>query len=918
MTTNTGNEKFISEKSEIILFENTGVQFCDFLLDLSNDDEIGKFESNKFLLDTSDVNQNQPYDQRHVALCRKLKDLLGNDDSINADAKQYQNLVTQEEICESKTFYSIDLDSVLQAYEGKWFPLPFFKRLDDKHAFTPGGPINWVRGFFKKCVGEDNPDNKQKYHLVLAFDTQITENVDSDKLQLTPQQADVENNSSFTLCDDYKLINEFLNRTFVNEWTKQIWEGFAKKNEISRSQREKAESEMRYKCFYIVLLTLLKQPAFVHINDIKLGCFNKSSKERAIPVDLVLDVGNSRTCAMFRETHSGQNPFAFVYQLKIRSFEDPTVIYSDAFPSRVEFAVPSFANDLYCKQPEGVTSFQWASMVRTGFEAQHLSWALQGNEGLTGLSSPKRYLWDNTEEKSEWIINPSLTDGKQKLATSIPIADYIEDNGEAIFWEQGDSVFNPCYTRRSLMTFLLNEIIAHAYCTINSVCNRNTMPSKNAPRYIKSIIMTVPPGMPKQEIDIYKQCMKSAIGIYWKAMKWDTSDATECLFTSKTDIEAPEVLEKVWPVLPNLEVRWDEAICGQIVYLYNECATNFNSDFTQFFKLYSKNAQNNITIATVDIGGGTSDLVVNKFEVLVNEANSIVPTQLFRESFKVAGDDIMLDIINQFIIPSIVHHLKGLGLVEDFIVDVLSRKIGLTSQGTAQERNLKKILTLQLFEPLSLKILAEYERYGTDTFNPQRINNHTIRELLHERDIANEHLIHQKVDDYISAEFSEKLGNPFSILDVVLHVDFEKLHTSFATCKDFDICKKVFSCIGEVISAYHCDIVLITGRPSKFPGILACFRNCVGMPAERVIALHQYKIGEWYPLQRGGHITDPKSTASIGALICLLSKNLTNFHFKSRALDIKSCIKFLGQLDTDCTTLKNSNVFYENIYFDDD
>ncbi|EPN29993.1 virulence protein SrfB, partial [Pseudomonas syringae pv. actinidiae ICMP 19096] len=42
---------------------------------------------------------------------------------------------------------------------------------------------------------------------------------------------------------------------------------------------------------------------------------------------------------------------------------------------------------------------------------------------------------------------------------------------------------------------------------------------------------------------------------------------------------------------------------------------------------------------------------------------SIIPEQRFRDSFKVAGDDILLDIIQRFVLPALEQALKDFGVV---------------------------------------------------------------------------------------------------------------------------------------------------------------------------------------------------------------------------------------------------------------
>ena len=78
--------------------------------------------------------------------------------------------------------------------------------------------------------------------------------------------------------------------------------------------------------------------------------------------------------------------------------------------------------------------------------------------------------------------------------------------------------------------------------------------------------------------------------------------------------------------------------------LYNEIAYNYNGNVKNFFNAtsnrhWSLKNDKAITLATIDIGGGTTDLVINRYEPEQVNGNTLIPIQMFKESFKIAGDD---------------------------------------------------------------------------------------------------------------------------------------------------------------------------------------------------------------------------------------------------------------------------------------
>ena len=65
-------------------------------------------------------------------------------------------------------------------------------------------------------------------------------------------------------------------------------------------------------------------------------------------------------------------------------------------------------------------------------------------------------------------------------------------------------------------------------------------------------------------------------------------------------------------------IQWDEATCGQVVYLFNETQNNYGGrpeEFIAALQRPDKKEKDRITIATIDIGGGTTDLVINDYSL---------------------------------------------------------------------------------------------------------------------------------------------------------------------------------------------------------------------------------------------------------------------------------------------------------------
>ncbi|MFX5933734.1 virulence factor SrfB, partial [Acinetobacter baumannii] len=85
--------------------------------------------------------------------------------------------------------------------------------------------------------------------------------------------------------------------------------------------------------------------------------------------------------------------------------------------------------------------------------------------------------------------------------------------------------------------------------------------------------------------------------------------------------------------------------CTQIVYLYNEIAKKLELTPSDMFRLLGRRNFNGVSeklrIASMDIGGGTTDLMIVSYAVDPPGSDALAPVQNFREGFRKAGDDIL-------------------------------------------------------------------------------------------------------------------------------------------------------------------------------------------------------------------------------------------------------------------------------------
>ena len=111
----------------------------------------------------------------------------------------------------------------------------------------------------------------------------------------------------------------------------------------------------------------------------------------------MLDVGNSRTCGILIEPPPGERRLdpARSYPLEIRDLSRPEYLYSGLMESRVEFSEFLICEEKFLRRARRAGGFIWPSPVRIGPEALRLVAGDEGTETISGISCPKRYLWDD-------------------------------------------------------------------------------------------------------------------------------------------------------------------------------------------------------------------------------------------------------------------------------------------------------------------------------------------------------------------------------------------------------------------------------------------------------------------------------------------------------------------------------------------
>ncbi len=856
-------------KKTVALIPRSGIQFLDFGFKLD-----GAFRGNRAFLE---------------------EEVPGEGKVLHALASEEGELrhpITHQAVEPS---YTLNAQRALEPFLDAWVPAPFMRILGRDAAgrdVFDQGPSNWARIYVTELEPKAESTEKS-YRVVLAFDTEIDDRERAaDQPYLMPNVTDARGEESFGFSGQDDDVAWLVAESWVDQWLEEMFHDLMRRRDRNKRFRPEnlpyaLEHTARYLAFLGLIEKLCEFP--------KIRLIDNVSSERSyapIRVDLVIDVGNSRTCGILIESDpdgGGGLDLSKSFVLSLRDLSQPTLVHSLPFESRVEFSRPSFGKDGISRVSGRANAFYWPSLTRIGPEAVRLSVGSAGTEGATGMSSPKRYLWDRRPLNQVWRFRNPQADGAPDPQVSGPMLAFMTEDGDVLrqLKRSATAAIRPKFSRSSLFTFLMTEVILQALAAVNSAESRGRQRNSDIPRELRQIIMTVPPATPLAERRIMRDRVEGAVKLAWQAMGW--TDGRQ--FTP--------------PPEPNVQIAFDEATCTQIVYLYSEITQKLQRPAADLFAIMGKvrptfSRDPTLRIASIDIGGGTTDLMIITYATEARRA--IVPMQLFREGFKIAGDDILEAVVARQILGAIEGPLGEHGLPEarGFLRGLVGADRGGQSE---QDRQFRRRLVTQICVPAALALLREYE--ATRPFSEAPPRTFRLGDL-----------IGGEVNAAIAAEFDELVARAgaqgFRILDAPVTFEADAMAATVQS-----VIGPVLGDLSEVVHALDCDVLLISGRPSRLPVVLDLLLSRVPTRPDRIIPMHQYRVGKWYPFRDAfDRVDDPKSTVAVGALLCSLAEaQIDGFVLAKSKLQIKSTARYIGEMELS-GVIRNEALLFSDIDLD--
>ena len=554
------------------------------------------------------------------------------------------------------------------------------------------------------------------------------------------------------------------------------------------------------------------------------------------------------------------------------------------------------------------TLFDDLSMVRLGREGDDIAHVMRADGDIRiGLSSPKRYLW---ADDSSWLegANWHMADPADRCQTGTyaaplrgPYLRFVhEDDRDFLLSgrKPKDSEYatvaphKPRHAPRCMMTAALYEMLTQAYMYVNSHVYRSASGDSGRAREIRTMTLTFPSGMIEEEQKRLEAQAQKAINVF------------------------NQTLGKHQRVEPELNLSIDEASAVHLTYIWSELRL-LGQDPRLWFALLKQDRgapppkqeeepegpaatpaarrrtrpglrrpggparpakprpgasaeaesfgdpASEIRIACIDVGGGTTDLMIAKYNFESKIDDSIRGSVLHQDGIGLGGDQLVKRLLETIIVPTFA---DAIGLEDEDIQFLFGPEVPKNREFRAQRVSWIN----RLFVPLAQAYLNNAVDNVTDepishtdpeTVDPSVLD--SLQEIFDKLRGPGYYTVQQELDLYVSREEFEG----------VVHDVFDELI--------FDYCERIVE--------HNTDVVLLAGLPSKLDYIQRLVRTYVPLSPSRIVPMHQHYAGNWYPYQdekgrNPGVIVDPKSPVVVGAAIEFMARHgmLPQFKFEMK------------------------------------
>src|SRR5262249_54611421 len=215
---------------------------------------------------------------------------------------------------------------------------------------------------------------------------------------------------------------------------------------------------------------------------------------------------------------------------------------------------------------------------------------------------------------------------------------------------------------------------------------------------------------------------------------------------------------------------------------------------------------------------------------------------------------------------------------------------------------------VQIAQPIALRMLSRYET--SEESGDRTVQTFSFSELFAEGKSPSNTIV-----NWVNEEVARRGGAGFELGQVKFSIDFEHLERTGRS-----VLQPMLDVLSEIIWRDRSAVVLVSGRPSRLPAVHSCLCEALPMLNGRIIPLHHFHVGHWYPFRDfQARIDDPKTTAAVGAMVSVLAEGgIEGFNLRGdRMRHLKSTARYIGKLDGS-GRIPAEDTYYAELDLDDE
>ena len=568
--------------------------------------------------------------------------------------------------------------------------------------------------------------------------------------------------------------------------------------------------------------------------------FDARPEERlAVGVDVIVDLGNSRTCVLLVEQREGgrRESLQLVYP------DDPLNAVKCPFLTQSAFV----EHEILPRAVEGIFSFRFLSIIKMGQPALDALLRSKRDVRPLGISTPKRYLWED-KERVAWEWRCANREDEQQMSPRIHgdvLRRMSPRNPLTKAPEIAGVPAQPDYPRAACMVWSMVEILEQAFRQVNSPEWRRA--AANAPlaerrRQIRNLVITYPVGFHSVELENLDKAASRA------ARLWSEFRSAPEAFCSGVDHITVDRDFGMRP--PVVQLVCDEAVAIQVCWLYGESMHRFQADPDLLIGALGRRRKDvdTLRMASLDIGGGTIDLAISDYTVNGNMRAAVAfqCKTLFHDGISRAGDDVVRGILEEVVFPAIIRQCK-------ITVQRWNEVFASTSTPNDEVRELRQRLVREVWMPVAMHCLSTFE---ASEGAPVRFEiGHACNNL--------------SILDALQTRVSGGNAPRMQFRDVIIEADKKVMRGIVRNT----IGKTIFQC-ADIIDQFDCDLMVVGGRPSSNPAIRDQIYASMAVPPGQVFFLSELAADDWYPFADGnGRIGDAKTCGVVGGWLAFAARH---------------------------------------------